>query len=72
MSQAIKGLFGGGQGDARRAAEQSRQAQAVANDRQLSALNRQDKASAVSRRAPRGRRLFEDGPDMAATVLGNG
>lgn len=68
--QAVKGLFGGGDGGAaKREAEKSRQLQAVANDRQLSDLNRKDTAVGATRKAPRGRRLFEDGPDTASKVL---
>lgn len=43
---------------ARKAAEQQRADQAVANDRQLAALAADDKANSGSRRNPRGRRLF--------------
>ena len=68
--QAITGLFGGGANTAaKKEAEKSRQLQQVANDRQLSELNRNDKAVGATRRAPRGRRLFEDGPDAATAVL---
>lgn len=70
--QAVKNLFGfGGSGDdqARRQAEQSRQLQQVANDRQLAEANRNNAAVGASRRAPRGRRLFEDGPEGASAVL---
>jgi hypothetical protein len=69
--QAVKGLFGGGADkSARQEAEKSRQTQRVANDRQLSEANRNSQAIGASRRAPRGRRLFEDGPDNASAVLG--
>jgi hypothetical protein len=42
----------------------------VANDRQLATLQQQDSAVASTRKQPRGRRLFEDGPDSASAVLG--
>ena len=68
--QAIKGLFGGGENKAaKRQAEQSRQLQQVANDRQLAEANRNDAAIGASRRAPRGRRLFEDSQNSASAVL---
>lgn len=70
--KAVQGLFGLGGGDrsAEKAAEQSRATQQVANDRQLAEANRDKTAVAASRRAPRGRRLFEDGPQSASAVLG--
>lgn len=49
-------LFGGG--GAKKAAEQSRRAQQIANDRQLEALNAQEERTGATRRNPRGRRLF--------------
>lgn len=68
--QAVQGLFGGGaKKDAEKAAKESRQTQMVANDRQLAEANRNSQAIVASRRAPRGRRLFEDGPDTASAVL---
>ncbi|WFS02207.1 hypothetical protein [Rhizobium tumorigenes] len=67
---AVKGLFGGGNKDAAKQQEQSQQLQQVANDRQLSSLQQQDTAVAATRKAPRGKRLFEDGPDSASAVLG--
>ena len=72
MGNVVKGLFGGaGDGGAKKAAEQSQQLQKVANDRQLASLQEDNKAVAATRRAPRGRRLFEDGgPDSATSVLG--
>lgn len=70
MGGVVKNLFGGGDKSAKREAEKSRQLQQVANDRQLSELNRNDKAIATTRRAPRGRRLFEDGSDALAGKLG--
>lgn len=70
MGNVVKGLFGGGDNGAKKAQEESRQLQQVANDRQLASLQQDDKAVAATRRAPRGRRLFEDGPDSASAVLG--
>jgi hypothetical protein len=63
MAQAVKGLFGSVKKDntAQVEAEKSRQLQAVANDRQLAEVNRNKTAVGATRRAPRGRRLFEDG-----------
>ncbi len=51
-------LLGGGNKDAKRAAELSRQQQQIANDRQLAALNAQEQENQPTRRNPRGRRLF--------------
>lgn len=59
MTNMVQGLFGGDSSAKKEAAKQ-RQLQQVANDRQLSELNRESSSSAISRRAPRGRRLFED------------
>ncbi len=73
MGDVVKGLLGGGGGDkgaARKAAEKSRQEQQVVNDRQLNEANRQEKQAGTRRRGPRGRRLFEDGPDGLASKLG--
>jgi hypothetical protein len=69
MGKIVKGLFGGGDSGAKAEAEKSRQLQQVANDRQLAELNRKDTAVAASRRAPRGRRLFEDAPTATDSVL---
>jgi hypothetical protein len=43
---------------ARKAQEEQKQQQAVANDRQLAELRSQDANTDASRRNPRGRRLF--------------
>lgn len=67
--QAISGLFGGGNSDAKKEAAKSRQLQQVANDRQLAEVNRKDTAVGATRRAPRGRQLFEDGPSNSDAVL---
>ena len=65
MGKIASGLFGGGDKKAEREAkkqqEESRQLQRVANDRQLAEANRNKSAIGATRRAPRGRRLFEDG-----------
>jgi len=47
---------------ARKAAEQQKQEQAVANDRQLAELRTADANSGATRRNPRGRRLFVTDP----------
>lgn len=57
----LAGLFGNS--DAQQQADQAAQLQAVSNDRQIADLNKQDQLIGATRRAPRGRRLFEDGPD---------
>lgn len=69
MSGLINSIFGdGGAGerrkaseDAQKAADESKRIQSVANDAQLANQNRADTAVRVTRRAPRGQRLFEDG-----------
>ncbi|OBQ59580.1 hypothetical protein EFV37_22120 [Mesorhizobium loti] len=43
---------------ARKAAEEQKASQAVANDRQLAELRQQDASTDATRRNPRGRRLF--------------
>uniref|UniRef100_UPI003BAC6459 hypothetical protein n=1 Tax=Stappia sp. TaxID=1870903 RepID=UPI003BAC6459 len=60
MGGVVKAIFGGGDNGAAEAAERARQERQIANDRQLAASNRADAKSGGSRRAPRGRRLFED------------
>lgn len=57
----MSGLLGGNDA-AKRAAEQQRAEQRVANDRQLAELRNQDASSGGSRRNPRGRRLFVGDP----------
>ncbi len=69
MGKIVSGLFGGGDNSAKKEAEKSRQLQRVANDRQLAEANRNSTAIGATRKAPRGRRLFEDGPDTASAVL---
>ncbi len=75
MGKVISGLFGGGQkpdnSAAVEASERSRKEQQVANDRQLASANREQQKTSTRRRAPRGRRLFEDGPGGLATSLGD-
>ena len=71
MGRIVRGLFGGGADkEAKQEAQKSRELQAVSNDRQLAEGNRADNKAAISRRPPRGRRLFEDGPDGMSAVLG--
>lgn len=55
-------FFGGGSArrKAAREAQIARESQKVANDRQLSALNKSEEGTVLSRKAPRGRRLFSD------------
>lgn len=70
---AIASLFGGNSA-AEKAAKEQQQLQAVANDRQLAEQNRQSDLIGASRRAPRGRRLFEDPTSATAQTsktLGN-
>lgn len=68
MAKVFSNLFGGGSDNsAKKEAEKSRQLQQVANDRQLAEVNRNSQAIGSTRRAPRGRRLFEDGPDNGST-----
>lgn len=76
MGGVVSNLFGGGSKKAEREAkkqqEESRQLQRVANDRQLAEANRNKSAIGATRRAPRGRRLFEDGgvdASSSSTVL---
>ena len=66
--EAVKGLFGGNK-DAKKQAEQSAQLQRIGNDRQLAEQNRNSAAVGASRKAPRGRRLFEEGSASGSTVL---
>jgi hypothetical protein len=68
MSGLMKAIFG--DNSAAKAAQEAKQIQAVANDRQLAELQRQENATAATRRAPRGQRLFEDGPALATRKLG--
>jgi hypothetical protein len=66
--EAVKGLFGGGDA-AKREAQRSRELQQVANERQLSEANRKNEAVGASRKAPRGRRLFEETSTPGSTVI---
>lgn len=62
----MSGLFGGGrkaQQEAQRQQQIAREEQAVANNRQLAELNRSSERAVLSRRNPRGRRLFADSGD---------
>lgn len=57
----MSGMFGGSaRREARRQQQIAREEQAVANNRQLAELNRSSERAALSRRNPRGRRLFAD------------
>ncbi|MBX3580077.1 MAG: hypothetical protein KF723_22975 [Rhizobiaceae bacterium] len=58
MSSVFKSLFG--QSDAVKEAQISREQTQIAQSRQLGELNRSDGATGLSRRPPRGRRLFAD------------
>ncbi|WP_024349642.1 hypothetical protein [Aurantimonas coralicida] len=71
MGDVAKMIFGGND-DAKKAAAEQRQLQAVANDRQLAALNEDGKATGASRRAPRGKRLLlsDTSKGGLATTLG--
>lgn len=51
----MSAILGGG---AKKAAQEAKAQQAVANDRALAELRAQDHRSGASRRNPRGRRLF--------------
>ena len=71
MSKVIGGLFGGGGSNtAAQEAERARQDNRVAQDRQLAAQQAAEEKSRVSRRQPRGRRLFEDGAATLPAPLG--
>jgi hypothetical protein len=52
------GTLLGGNDDAKKAAEEARRAQAIANDRQLATQAAQEGKTGATRRNPRGRRLF--------------
>ena len=75
MGEMVKSIFGGttkAEKNAKKAQEESRQLQRVANDRQLADVNRDKQALGATRRAPRGRRLYEEDVSGAAgssTVL---
>lgn len=64
MGGIVQNLFGGGSAkkqaaEAAKKQEESQALQRVANDRQMAEANRSKQAIGASRRAPRGRRLFE-------------
>lgn len=65
MGGIVQNLFGGGgkkqAADAAKKQEESQQLQRVANDRQLAEANRNKQTVGATRKAPRGRRLFEEG-----------
>lgn len=57
----MSNMFGGGaRKEARRQQEIAREQQQVANNRQLAELNSSSNRAVLSRRNPRGRRLFAD------------
>lgn len=62
-------LFGGGGGASKDAAA-ARALQQVSNDRQLAATQAAEQSQRPSRRAPRGRRLFETMSEGLSTTLG--
>lgn len=62
-------LSGGRDKAAERAAQKSRELQQIANDRQLAALQTSDENTNVSRRNPRGRKLFAEDTSTAKTTL---
>ncbi len=66
----MSALFGGG--SASKDAEKARALQQVANDRQLASLTAAEQKQRPSRKAPRGRRLFETigQSDLSATLGG--
>lgn len=68
MAQMFTGLFGNK--DLEKQQQQMREQQSVDQARQLSALNAETQRTALSRRNPRGRRLFADASTSAlpATV----
>lgn len=71
MTQIFSSLFGGGGVGAKKAQKQMEQSQAVTNDRQLAEVQRQSAVlDAGTRRAPRGQRLFSDGPASTSRKLG--
>lgn len=72
MSKVIGGLFGGQKSNnsASIEAERTMQQNRVAQDRQLAAQQVSEERTRVSRRQPRGRRLFEDGAATMPTTLG--
>ena len=72
MGEVAKMIFGGGNDATKKAAEKQRELQTIANDRQLSQLNEDSKASGASRRAPRGQRLLLSDPSQGglASTLG--
>lgn len=83
MTKVFQNLFGGG-GDGGAAAAKassdnaiaeqakSREVQQVANDQQLASQSREANAAQISRRLPRGRRLFQDNSNSgsSSSVLG--
>lgn len=66
----LSGLFGGGGGKEKKLQKEQEQVAAVTNDRQLAEVNRQAALTETTRKAPRGQRLFSDGPASAPRTLG--
>lgn len=60
-------FFGGGQSAA---AKKSARLQEIANDRQLAQLNQNEQDNDLTRKRPRGRRLFSDATDSGSTGPG--
>lgn len=63
-------LFGGGGAGVDKAQKEAEQLQTVTADRQLAETNRQAALTSTTRKAPRGQRLFSDGPSDAPSKLG--
>lgn len=61
-------ILGGGNKEAKRAAEKSAALQSIANDRQLASLQADDAREAVTRKVPRGRKLFSDDTSAKSTL----
>jgi hypothetical protein len=66
----ISKLFGGGGAGVDKAQKEAAQLQAVSADRQMAEVNRQAALASTARKAPRGQRLFSDGPSGAPSKLG--
>lgn len=61
-------LFGGGVDKA--AQRRSQRLQEIANDRQLAQLSQNEQENDLTRKRPRGRRLFSDAADAGSTGPG--
>lgn len=60
MGQMLSGLFGGGAKAAEKAQADAAAQRRIDQTRQLNSLNQETQRTAISRRNPRGRRLFAD------------